>query len=172
MADEKKLVNTASLVPSLRLSEMLFHARDGAARVELSSPVYLDLPVAIAVLAGDRAYRSALPFGRFSYRDEMAFPEYCPLIYTRSEVLDIVDSIVRQRDARLAAAIPLTWRAGFAVGWLSGLSVTQPDDAQAGMIMLAALVAPLLVPQRSGKGATQKKSRKVARSSRRRSARK
>jgi|SRR5450755_1788531 len=172
MADEKKLVNTASLVPSLGLSEMLFHYRDGAARVEMSSPVYLTLPVVIASLSGDRAYCSALPFGRFSYRDEIVADEQGPLVYLRSEVLDIVDSMVRLRDTRLSAAVPLAWRVGFAVGWLSGLSVVQEDEAQAGMVLLAALVAPLLVPQRSGKDVTQKKLRKVARSSRRRSARK
>jgi len=57
----------------------------------------------------------------------------------------MVDLNIRIPDAHLAATLPLAWRIGFVAGWLSGLSVAQPDDAQAGMIMLATLVAPLLL---------------------------
>lgn len=152
MSEEKGLVRPSSHGVLAGVKKVQAFYRDGAKQVEASHPVYLDLPLALANIAGDPWYREALPYGRFQYRDEMyCYDEetdnlvYWPLKYSRREVLEMVDYQIRPPDARLAATLPLAWRVGFVVGWLSGLSIAQPDDAQAGMVMLAVLVAPLLL---------------------------
>lgn len=121
-------------------------------QIEASNPKYLDLPPTLASLAADRSFLAARPLGRFQYRDEMyVYDEAsdrfyrCPEPYTREDIMEMVDSNIRLSDRVLAATVPLGWRVGFVVGWLSALSVAQPDDAQAGMVILAALVAPLLL---------------------------
>jgi len=152
MSEEKGLVRLSSHAVLASIKEVQAFYRDGAKQIEASHPVYLDPPIAIANITGDPWYREALPYGRFQYRDEMyCYDEqtdsivYWPLKYSRREVFEMVDLNIRIPDARLAAALPLAWRVGFVTGWLSGLSIAQPDDAQAGMILLATLVAPLLL---------------------------
>jgi hypothetical protein len=130
-----------------------------ALAVECRKPVYLDLPEMISSVAADRWYAPARPHGRAFYREEMyAFPDefegmrgvdadtliYWPVEYTRSEVLDMVDELIRPSERVIAVALPLAWRVGFAVGWLSGLAIAQPQEAQEGLIILTALVVPLL----------------------------
>ncbi|MBA2396614.1 MAG: hypothetical protein H0V70_28145, partial [Ktedonobacteraceae bacterium] len=75
-------------------------------------------------------------------------------------------------------ALPLAYRVGVVVGWLSALSISQPDDAQAGLVILSALVAPLFYPTRSSEvyptarlDVMQRKSRKLGSPLRRRPAR-
>ena len=152
MSQDKELARSPSQAVLAGIRELQAFYRDGAKQVEASHPVYLDLPIAIANIAEDPWYQEARPYGRFQYRDEMYRHDeetdslvYWPLKYTRREVFEMVDLNIRIPDARLAASLPLAWRAGFVAGWLSGLSIAQPDDAQVGMIMLAVLVAPLLL---------------------------
>ena len=154
-------------------------------KVKHASLSYLDLPdVLCPVFAGDPAYLAGLPAGRYQYRSEQDVwvPELqqvvrCPFPYDRQEILDFIDTSIRIPDPRVAAAIPLAYNVGFVVGWLSGLSIAQRDDAQAGLVVLATLVAPLLLcnvlarantpkqkhkslPAPSRKGSRSKQSRK------------
>jgi hypothetical protein len=115
------------------------------------APSYLRLPAVLSVLEKDRMYLAALPWGRASYRaslhvldEETASVVRVPRTWQLSEVLDVVDQSIRPPDRRLAVVLPLSWRVGTAVGWLSGLAVSQEEEAQKGMLVLAALVAPLL----------------------------
>ena len=128
------------------------YLRDGAASVAASSPKYLSLPSAIASIAAEPAYDAALPFGRFQYRDELEYYDEGlgqmvrdPLRWTHSEIGAMLKEQVLITDPRIAASVPLAWRVGFMVGWLSALSVSQPDEAQAGLVVLASLVHPLLL---------------------------
>ena len=159
MSKDKALIRPASDAALANFRVLQAFYRDGAKQVEASHPVYLDLPPALANIAGDPWYREALAYGRFQYRDEMYdYDEetesiiYWPLKYSRHEVFETVDSQIRLPNLRLAVTLPLAWRVGFVVGWLSGLSIAQPDDAKAGMIMLAALVAPLLLSSPNPQG--------------------
>jgi hypothetical protein len=152
MSKDKALIRPASDAALANFRELQTFYYDGAKHVKASHPVYLDLPPALANIAEDPWYREALAYGRFQYRDEMYdYDEetdsvvYWPLKYSRREVLETVDWQIRLPDLRLAVTLPLAWRVGFVTGWLSGLSIAQPDDAQAGIVMLAALVAPLLL---------------------------
>ena len=120
-------------------------------RVKQSSPAYLELPAVVRSVADAPLYAEALHYGRFWYRDlltdldESGELVHVPLTFTRAEVLEMVRKDVQPVDRRLAVSMPLAWRVGFSVGWLSALSSSQKDEAQAGMVMLAALVAPLLL---------------------------
>ena len=76
--------------------------------------------------------------------DDLYRLEYAPRRFSQQEVFDVVDAMVRIRDRRQALHTSLAWRVGFAVGFLSSLSIAQPDEARNGMVILAGLVAPLL----------------------------
>lgn len=122
-------------------------------QIELSQATYLPLPKALAMFEHDSLFLRARAQGRLFYRldqyglDEEAFKTFLrPVRLTRQEIFFCLDLFVRiPDDAKLAAAIPLASRVGLSVGWLSGLAVSQKDDAQAAMVMLVALVTPLLV---------------------------
>jgi len=120
--------------------------------MEQSQARYLALPAAIGVIEREESYRPACAVGRLWYRlsqhevnEETGKVERVSHCYSRQELLEDVACIINPSDARLAAATPLAYRVGYCVGWLSGLAVSQPDDVQAVMVMLAALVAPLLL---------------------------
>ena len=113
--------------------------------LEANAPRYLELPAVVAALAVHPEFLAARPLGRLMYRDAMYEQgEYCPLCFERKEVLDLVHQMVCPKDKRVAVAASLAGRVGIAVGFLSGLAVAQSDEAQNGMTILAALVAPLL----------------------------
>jgi hypothetical protein len=107
--------------------------------------------------------------------DDLYHLEYAPRRFSQQEVFDIVDGMVRLRDRRQALQMSLAWRVGFAVGFLSSLSIAQPDEAANGMVILAGLVAPLLPEEVSQAGrsprriAPVKSKRSGRRSSRKRS---
>lgn len=95
--------------------------------------------------------------------------EYAPRRFSQQEVFDVIDSTVRGRNRWQALHTSLAWRVGFVVGFLSSLSIAQPDEARNGMVILAGLVAPLL-PQKvsqTGRSARQIAPAKSKRSSRR-----
>ena len=142
--------------------EVLAVHRDCVALVESRSPVYFELPAAIATVERDYFYAPARPHGYWFYREEMYVVDevtdqahYVPFSYSLAEVLNEVEESIRPADRRLAVALPLAWRVGFSVGWLSALAVAQPDEARQGMVILTALVTPLLLSQKrnvSGSG--------------------
>lgn len=76
--------------------------------------------------------------------DEFLRFEYAPVRFSQQEVFDVVDRMIRVRDRRQALHMSLAWRVGLVVGFLSSLSIAQPDEARNGMVILAGLVAPLL----------------------------
>lgn len=113
---------------------------------------YLPLPALIAVVATNPLYHEALHWGRGFYFDDLhVYDETSDTLlrdaspFTREEILTVVKTYLLPADVRIAASIPLAWRVGIAVGWLSGLAVSQKDDAEAGMAVLAALVNPLIL---------------------------
>ena len=91
--------------------------------------------------------------------DDLYHLQYAPRRFSQQEVFDIVDAMVRLRDRRQALNMSLAWRVGFAVGFLSSLSIAQPDEAANGMVILAGLVAPLLPEPVAQAG---KSSRRIA----------
>ncbi|GER87821.1 hypothetical protein KDW_19830 [Dictyobacter vulcani] len=113
---------------------------------------YMTLPKNITHIADDPLYQVGLLAGRLCYRDYLhsldahhnilRSPEPLPL----QEVLDVVDVFIRIPDRYLAVLIPLTFRIGAVVGFLSGLKVSQSREAYAGLAVMAGLVTPLLVP--------------------------
>ncbi len=137
---------------SVEARELIAVSAAAAAVVEAQSPVYLELPAAASSIALHPFYAPARPYGRAEYREsqyevdeETGQVERSPLCFTRAEVLDFVDYQVRiPHDRRLAVTIPLAFRVGFVVGWLSGLAVVQSKEAQDGMVVLTALVLPLM----------------------------
>ena len=138
-----------------------------AAEMEASSPRYLKLPSPVAVLAEDGWYTAALPHGRLAYREAMySYDErtgeliYWPIEYSREEMYEFLRDMVLAHERPLML-MKLSWRVGFCVGWLSGLAVAQKDDAQAGLMLLAALLDPLVsgVPQEKQKGSRTEKRR-------------
>jgi hypothetical protein len=140
-----------------------------AADMEASSPRYLELPAPVAVLAADWWYTAALPHGRLAYREAMYADDertgellYWPIEYSREEMYEFLRDMVLAHERSLML-MSLAWRVGFCVGWLSGLAVAQKDDAQAGLVLLAALLAPLLpvVPQEKQKGSRTEKRRSL-----------
>ena len=152
----------------------------GIHEVACSSARYLDLPASLKFFAADSRYLAGLPAGRWLYRDEQEVYDRksgqflrCPVPYTREEIADLMNSTIHPSDPYLAATLPLAYNVGFVMGWLSGLSIAQKDDAQAGLVLLATLVTPLLlgndpagrVPNRSQKRLAGP-SRKGSRSSR------
>lgn len=136
------------LPPALRaeMSEM----RDTAAVIESNAPAYLALPACLSSLADDLFYAPQRPYGRAHFREWMhEYNESGELVYSprslsQVEVLDFVDSTVRPADRELAVLFPLAARVGFVVGWLSALSISQREEAHAGLLVLATLVTPLL----------------------------
>ena len=147
-----------------------------AAEIEASSPRYLELPSKVAVVSSDAGYTAALPRGRLAYREEMYdYDEetdeliYWPIEYSREEIYEFLRDMVLAHERPLML-MKLSWRVGFCVGWLSGLAVAQKDDAQAGLMLLAALLAPLLsaVPQKKQKSSrTEEKRRSLLREGKR-----
>lgn len=75
---------------------------------------------------------------------------YAPRRLEQAEVFSVIDGMVRVQDRRLAVRWSLAHRVGMAVGFLSALAVSQKDEAQRGMVILAGLVAPLLSSSPSG----------------------
>ena len=170
----KPVAQGASFLAIGDMKEVISFYRDAANMVEKSHPVYLDLPHIIAGFSDDQMYLAARPYGRFQYRDEMyVFVDELdqftrsPLMYSRSEVGQMIKENIIIGDPRLAAALPLPWRIGFVVGWLSGLAVSQKDDALAGLVVLAALVRPLMssLPARQASGGFQISMKKLRHSS-------
>lgn len=112
---------------------------------------YLELPPALAVLREEALYVAGLPWGRAAYRVSMYELDatgqwvYMPRQWQLVEVLDLVEQDICPTDRRTAVTLPLAYRVGFSVGWLSGLAVVQPDEARKGLVILAGLVVPLLV---------------------------
>jgi len=127
--------------------------RVGMAELHATNPESLPLPSQLSAIEQDRRYYLACLQGRLFYRsDQYQYDEqsdqtlYKPVQYTRAMIRDHIVYVVQlPDDPRFAASIPLAFRVGLVVGWLSGLSTSQKDDAQAGMVLLAALVAPLLL---------------------------
>lgn len=122
-----------------------------AVELEAKHPKYLPLPPALAQLNGHPLLEAGRALGRCLYRDVMYFEDeetgevlYEPYRFDRQEVVDFVDGSICPKDKRLAVTIPLVLRVGRVVGFLSGLAVAQPHEAQGGMVILAALVKPLL----------------------------
>lgn len=137
------------------------------AELEASSPRYLELPAAVALLASDWWYVQARSHGRLCYRDGMFHYDevshewtYSPRQYSREEIYEFLQETVLAHE-RPFLLMSLAWRVGFCVGWLSGLVVAQKDEAQAGLMILAALLAPLLPGWQQGKqrGSRMKKQR-------------
>jgi hypothetical protein len=141
-----RLVQQAALV-------LFFSVYDLALReMEQSHTRYLALPAAIGVIEREESYRPACAVGRLWYRlsqhevnEETGKVERVPVIYSRQELFEDIASLINPTDTYLAATTSLVSRVGYCVGWLSGLSASQPDDVQAVMVMLAALVKPLLL---------------------------
>jgi hypothetical protein len=151
MSEQSLIVPPSSEAVSLNMDRILDIQRCGVAWVEKRHPRYLELPQNIASIADDPHYVAALPHGRFEfyvdqyvYVDEINELRYAPWFYTLAEIGELVDQGIRIPDRRVAAMVPLAWRVGFVVGWLSGVAVAQPDDAKAGMTLLNVFVAPLL----------------------------
>jgi hypothetical protein len=149
--------------------EMIAFRAAWAAEIEASSPGYLELPSKVAVVSSDAGYTAALPHGRLAYREEMYdYDEeadeliYWPIEYSREEIYEFLRDMVLAHERPLML-MKLSWRVGFCVGWLSGLAVAQKDDAQAGLVLLAALLVPLLsaVPQEKQKGSRTEKRRSL-----------
>lgn len=150
--------------------------------LDATNPTFLALPKPLATLERDRLYYSACLEGRLFYRSdhytydqELGHAVYTPVHFTRKMIHDHIAYVVcLPDDPQFASTIPLAFRVGMVVGWLSGLAVAQKDDAQAGMVLLSALVAPLLLckeqatpvkqnkrlPAPKRKGSRSKKSRK------------
>ncbi len=149
--------------------EMIAFRATWAAEIEASSPRYLELPSKVAVVSSDAGYTAALPHGRLAYREEMYdYDEeadeliYWPIEYSREEIYEFLRDMVLAHERPLML-MKLSWRVGFCVGWLSGLAVAQKEDAQAGLVLLAALLVPLLsaVPQEKQKGSRTEKRRSL-----------
>src|SRR6266516_2150859 len=165
----KGLEVLAGLGASAEVLEVIALSAALAAEIEASSPRYLELPAPVAVLAADWWYSAALPHGRLAYREAMYTDDertgellYWPIEYSREEMYEFLRNTVLAHE-RPMMLMKLSWRVGFCVGWLSGLAVAQKDDAQAGLVLLAALLAPLLsaVPQEKQKGSRTKKRRSL-----------
>jgi hypothetical protein len=140
-----------------------------AAEIEASTPRYLELPSGVAILTSYERYTIALPLGRLAYREEMFdYDEeadeliYWPIEYSREEIYAFLRDMVLAHERPLML-MSLAWRVGFCVGWLSGLAVAQKDDAQAGLVLLAALLAPLIssITQEKQKGSRTEKRRSL-----------
>jgi hypothetical protein len=123
----------------------------GVRQVMQLHPVYFSLPPVMAVLAEDQWYQSALPFGYFQYGDECeerisgADTFVCLLLeWEPEEVYEGIRESILIQDVQLALMMPLAWRVGFQVGWLTALARRQPDVAMNGLAFLSIVVAPLL----------------------------
>jgi|SRR5450755_944622 len=157
-----RLLRQAASVLFVRLYDLALR------EIEQSQARYLVLPAAIRVIEREECYRSACAVGRLWYRlsqhvvnEETGKVERVSNRYSRQELLEDVACIINPSDARLAAATPLVSRVGYCVGWLSALAVSQPDDVQAVMVMLAALVKPLLLGAADVKREIQLSGKKV-----------
>lgn len=159
----------AGLGAPAEVLELITYRAAWAAEIEASSPRYLELPAKVAVLASDWWYTAALPHGRLVYREEMYdYDEqadeliYWPIEYSREEIYEFLRDMVLAHERSLML-MKLSWRVGFCVGWLSGLAVAQKEDAQAGLVLLAALLAPLVsaVPQKKQKRSRDQKRRSL-----------
>lgn len=128
--------------------------RVAVAELEATNPTFLALPSQLSVFEGDHVYYQACLQGRLFYRsdqyqydDTLGHAVHTPIRYTREMIAHHITYMVQlPGDPRFAASVPLAYRVGNIVGWLTGLSTSQKDDAQAGIVLLATLVAPLLVP--------------------------
>ena len=129
---------------------------DLAEKMRKQNLTYLDLPPVLAVLTLDPWYHDALCWGRGMYYDGLH--EYdealncvvrVPDPYTREEICEHVLAFLSLEDPRLAVSVPLSWRVGVVVGWLSGLSTSQREDVQAAMVLVSSLVFPLLISHSS-----------------------
>ena len=111
---------------------------------------YLSLPPVLAGLEDDLLYQQALCWGRGFYFDDLHDVDESghlvrmPYPFSRPEILHYVQTTLCLNEPRVAVLVPLAWRVGLVVGWLSGLSISQAEDAQAGMVVLASLVSPLV----------------------------
>ena len=151
MSEQSLIVPSSSEAAPLNIDRILDIRRRGVAWIEKRHPLYLELPQNITSIADDLHYAAALPHGRlefhfeqYVYVNEIDNIRYAPWCYTLAEIGKFVDQGIRIPDRRAAAIVPLAWRVGFVVGWLSGVAVAQPDDAKAGMTLLNVLVTPLL----------------------------
>ena len=153
----------------VRLYELL------AAKMRRQNLQYLPLPAAIAEIEAHPAYQHALCWGRGAYFDDLHEVDEAgnvvrvPDLFTRADILGQVRMYLTcGYDLQLSAVTPLPLRVGLAVGWLSGLAVSQREDAEAGLALVAVLVAPLLLRQAGDQSKTKqletKTSRAVARS--------
>lgn len=122
-------------------------------QVAKGHPKYLPLPKSLALFENETRFQVARHHGRLWYRtdgymldEETLETVRNPYRYTRQDIYDLLDSTIRIQDVHTHVAVPLAYRVGVMVGWLSALSVSQKDDAQAGMVMLATLVHPFLSP--------------------------
>lgn len=120
-------------------------------KIAASHPRYLRLADPCVSLEAHPLFAWACHYGRLWYRsaqytvNEQTLETVRRCVhYSRQAVFDFIDRTVRIADVQLHVAIPLAYRVGVVVGWLSALSVVQPDDAQARMVMLQALVSPLV----------------------------
>jgi hypothetical protein len=152
------------------ITDMMSLYADLAEKMRKQELTYLDLPPVLAPLALAPWYQEALCWGRGLYYDGLhGYDEKAkslvrvPDPYTRQEIREYTLAFLSLDDPRITVAIPLSWRVGVAVGWLSGLAVSQREDVQAALVLLSALAAPFLVPQPASSGAPSNRSRKLAR---------
>jgi hypothetical protein len=139
------------VVASLLPYDVVVATKVQALAVQLQQVSYLELPEVISQVAADRRYQVALPYGWAFYREEQhevtedGRLQRFPYRYTAAELAEFVMAYVLPDEPLFSLIVPLPWRVGFVVGFLSGLWVSQPDEAVNAMAQLAALVAPLLV---------------------------
>ena len=108
------------------------------------SPVLL-LPVHFdAALTSDPEYVTACEVGFDAYFEEMLVPgdsleqaSYVSYFYTCSEVLCLIADDLLGEEESIFSPSSSAWCAGFRLGWLSALALTQRDLA---LFVLAALV--------------------------------
>jgi hypothetical protein len=154
LSDEQLSVVAVSLLFYEELADLM----------EQRNLTYLGLPPVIAFLAESPLYQRALPYGRGWYfdvmhtLDEQGHVIRDPLHFERAEIMEMVKDGICPQEKRLLFQ-PLAWRVGFQMGWLSALAASQKEDVQAAMVILAALVVPLLVPQRASSSAPAPSSR-------------
>lgn len=122
-------------------------------KIARSRPKYLALPAPLADFEHVSLYQIARDVGRLMYHlDQYTVDEATldarrnPRRYSRQDLYSFMKFIILIPDDQLHMVLPLAYRVGVVVGWLSALSISQKEDAQAAMVMLTALVAPLLIP--------------------------
>ncbi len=119
---------------------------------------WLSLPQSCVHLAHDALYHKALLEGAVYYGvlqsqpDENGDLRFCASPMDRADVLMVVRDLIHPSVPEVSVLVPLVWNVGFAVGFLSALSLVQVVEAEEGMTVLVALVVPLLSADLKRKG--------------------